>query len=378
MPTPAYCARTVSPVALFATVGFLLLMPLSTGCKHCMPTINANMDMKANAHTVSESSSPGNAGPVHPFTVPKQDAEMGGPSIAVIDVDGLILNMDMVGPGSAGENPVSLFRERLEAAGADPCTRAVVIRINSPGGGVTACDIMRHDLQEFKARTGLPVVACLMDIGASGGYYLATAADQIIAHPTTVTGGIGVILNLYNLSGFLAKNDVTSIPIKAGPNINSGIILEPAAEDGTPQQQEQFRLINEQREHLQAIANQYHERFKDTILRARPVIDPAQQQIFDGRIFTGRQAVQLHLVDSLGYLDDAVATARGMAGLSMARVVLYHRCNDRARTQYSMTPNVPIQGEVMPMSFPGLERSSMPTFLYLWQPEPLMEKLGGR
>jgi protease-4 len=343
-----------------------------------MPTINACMNMKADGHMVTESSTPGNAGPVHPFTVPRQDSDMGGPAVAVIDVDGLMLNMDMVGPGSAGENPVSLFRERLEAAAADPCTRAVVVRINSPGGGVTASDIMRHDLEEFKLRTNLPVVACLMDVSAGGGYYLATAADQIVAHPTTITGGIGVILNLYNLSGFLAKNDVTSIPIKAGPNINSGVVLEPAAEDGTPQQQEQFRLITEQREHLQIIANQYHERFKDTVLRARPMIDPSQQNLFDGRIFTGAQAAQLHLVDSLGYLDDAVENARGMAGLSVARVVLYHRCNDRARTQYSMTPNVPIQGEIMPMSFPGLERAAMPTFLYLWQPEPTMEKLGGR
>jgi protease-4 len=315
---------------------------------------------------------------VHPFTVPRQDADMGGPAVAVIDVDGLMLNMDMVGPGSAGENPVSLFRERLEAAAADPCTRAVVVRINSPGGGVTASDIMRHDLEEFKLRTSLPVVACLMDVSAGGGYYLATAADQIVAHPTTITGGIGVILNLYNLSGFLAKNDVASIPIKSGPNINGGVVLERAAEDGTPQEQEQFRLITEQREHLQIIANQYHERFKDTVLRSRPMIDPSQQNLFDGRIFTGAQAAQLHLIDSLGYLDDAVEIARGMAGLSMARVVLYHRCNDRARTQYSMTPNVPIQGEVMPISIPGLERAAMPTFLYLWQPEPLMEKMGGR
>jgi protease IV len=365
-------------MALLAATVFLVSMVLLAGCKHCMPTINANMDMKANARTISESASPGNSGPVHPFTVPKQDAGMGGPSIAVIDVDGLLLNMDMVGPGSAGENPVSIFRERLEAAGADPCTRAVVVRINSPGGGVTASDIMRHDLQEFKTRTGLPVVACLMDVGASGGYYLATAADQIVAHPTSITGGIGVILNLYNLSGFLEKNSVTAIPIKAGSNINAGVILEQASEEGPPHEQEQLKLITEQREHLQAIANQYHERFKDTVLRSRPMIDPSQQQIFDGRIYTGTQAVQLHLVDSLGYLDDAVATARGMAGLSTARVVLYHRCNDRARTQYSMTPNVPIQGEVMPMSFPGLERAAMPTFLFLWQPEPMMEKLGGR
>ena len=96
------------------------------------------------------------------------------------------------------------------------------------------------------------------------------------------------------------------------------------------------------------------------------------------RIFTGAQAQQLHLVDTLGYLDDAVATARSMGGVGQARVVLYHRCNDRARTPYSITPNVPLQGNVVQMNSPGLDRASMPTFLYLWEPEPTMERLGGR
>jgi protease-4 len=185
-----------------------------------------------------------------------------------------------------------------------------------------------------------------------------------------------VILNLYNLSGaIVGKYDIAPIPIKAGQNIDAGTIQQLATEETNP---ELLNLHKQQREFLQTIANQYHERFKDTVLRSRPMIDPSQQEIFDGRIFSGAQAVQNHLVDSLGYLDDAVATARASAGLYSARVVLYHRCNDRARTQYSMTPNVPIQGELLSMNIPGLERASMPTFLYLWQPEPTMERMGGR
>ncbi len=95
--------------------------------------------------------------------------------------------------------------------------------------------------------------------------------------------------------------------------------------------------------------------------------------------YSGDRAVQLHLVDSLGYLDDAVQQARNMAGVPDARIVMYHRCNDRARSPYSITPNVPIQGQIMTMNLPGLDRASLPTFLYLWQPEPTMEKkLSGR
>ena len=197
--------------------------PRSTGCCHT-PTVNTNVT--ADGHMLTETPTPGNSGPVWGFTVPRHDAPC-GPAVAVIDVDGILLNQDMSGPASAGENPVSLFRERLDAAAADPCTRAVVVRINSPGGGVTASDIMRHDLERFKENTRMPVIACLMDIGTSGGYYLATAADQIVAHPTTVTGGIGVILNLYNLAGVEEKYDIGYIPIKSplGGNIDSGTIM---------------------------------------------------------------------------------------------------------------------------------------------------------
>ncbi len=120
-----------------------------------------------------------------------------GPTrVAIIDVDGLILNTPFVGPLSCGENPVALFREKLDAVARDKCVKAVVLRINSPGGGVAACISMRHDLERFKACTKLPVVACLMDTAAGGAYYLASGADQIVAGPATVTGGVGVILNL--------------------------------------------------------------------------------------------------------------------------------------------------------------------------------------
>ena len=92
-------------------------------------------------------------------------------------------NTDATGLGSWGENPVSVFRERLDSIECDPRVARVVIRINTPGGSVTATDIMWRDLNAFRRRTGLPVVACMMDVAAGGGYYLATAANLIVAHP---------------------------------------------------------------------------------------------------------------------------------------------------------------------------------------------------
>ena len=122
----------------------------------------------------------------------------GAGKIALIDVDGVLLNVNHVGLLSSGENPVDLFREKLDYVRRHNF-RAVVVRINSPGGGATASDIMRRDLSAFRAATGIPVVVCCMDVAAGGAYYLATESDVIFAHPTTIIGGFGVIYNMYNL-----------------------------------------------------------------------------------------------------------------------------------------------------------------------------------
>lgn len=283
--------------------------------------------------------------------------------IALIDVDGVLLNMDMTGLFSLGENPVSLFREKLDRIEADPCVCAVVVRINSYGGGVTASDVMWRDLSAFKARTGLPVVAVLMDVGTGGAYYLATAADQIVAHPTTVTGGVGVILNLYNLRDQMMQFNIFATPVRGAPNVDMGSPVQP--------------LSDEQLEVLQTIADEFQDRFRRVVEQARPHLR-MQAQDFDGRVFTARQALDRGLVDSIGYVDDAAELARRLGGCPAARVVVFHRCNDKARSPYAVTPNAPLQGAMFPMNVPGLDRTQMPTFLYMWQPEPMLSKAGGR
>jgi hypothetical protein len=169
-----------------------------------------------------------NAGPVRPVVVA---AGASSGRVAIVDVDGLLLNTPFVGPLSVGENPVALFRERLDAAEADPCVKAVVVRINSHGGGVAACILMRRDLERFKSRSGKPVVASLLDNACGGAYYLATAADQIVAGEATVTGGLGVILNLFNLQDLMAQFNVIPQPIKAGELADIGKLFA-RAKDG--------------------------------------------------------------------------------------------------------------------------------------------------
>ena len=285
-------------------------------------------------------------------------------TVAIVDVDGLLLNNDATGLGSWGENPVSAFREKLDAIECDPSVCAIVVRINTPGGSVTATDIMWRDLTSFKKCKCVPVVACLMDTAAGGGYYLATAADSIVAHPTSVTGGIGCILNVYNLEDLMAQFNILVAPIKSGANIDLGSPIK--------------QLTDEKRKLLQDMADEFHKRFRDVVLTARPEVNGKLETTFDGRVFTATQAKELYLVDQIGYLDNALCVARSMAGVNYANVVLYHRREDQALSQYSITPNTPLQKGIFPISVPGLDRSKLPCFLYLWQMEPASEVVNGK
>jgi len=275
--------------------------------------------------------------------------------IALIDVDGVLVNQNLVGLNSMGENPVDAFREKLDRVARTPCVTAVVVRINSPGGSVTASDIMWRDLNAFKQRTGLPVIACIMDVGAGGAYYLATAADHIIAHPTSLTGGIGVILNIYNLQAAMELQSIVSSPVKAGKFTDLG-----SSERAMTPQSEKI---------LKDLARNFHTRFRDIVRASRGLDLRNDSVVFDGRVFGAQDALNKRLIDSSGYVDDALQLARNQAGTPDAATVIFHRRKDRARTPYAITPNTPVTGDIVPLSLPGLDRSKLPAFLYMWQPE---------
>ena len=215
-----------------------------------------------------------NHGPIQETALPPGNCGPCAGKVAVIDVDGLLVNFDPVGPYSAGENPVAIFQEKLNAAAADPAVRAVVLRINSPGGGTAATDLMAHALLEFRHQTGKPVVACLLDLGTGGAYYLASSCDRVVAIPTAVVGGIGVLLNLYYLEVAMEQWNVFTAPIKAGERIDMGT--------------SQRKMTDEEREMLTGMAREYHNQFKQAVLQGRPRIK-ADAAIFDGRILTASQ-----------------------------------------------------------------------------------------
>jgi protease IV len=341
----------------------LLLMALTAGCS-LLRGEPMQVRMKGDVKTTAYAP-PNNTAPRMQTVAVGDPCHYADPKVGIIDVDGVLLNRNMTGIGSMGENPVALFREKLDAAAADPSIRAIVLRINSPGGGVSATDTMRHDLEMFKLRTGLPVIVCITEIGAGGAYYLALSGDVIVAHPTALVGGVGVILNLYNLLDAMQLQSVIPVPVRAGENIDLGSPAKLATE--------------EERAILQQIADQYHARFRHAVAEARPARPPLPPALIDGRIFIAPEALDRMLIDRVAYLDDALMMAKELGGLPPdARVALFRRATDRAMTIYDVTPNIPTLTSIMPLSIPGLDRSQLPTFLYMWQPEPLLEKTGGR
>ena len=341
----------------------LILLIVLTGCRGITVKTDNRLTVDGPVETrVAADLGPVDRGPVQPTAVPSGPGDGAG-AVAILDVDGFLVNTPFTGVASLGENPVSLFREKLDAIAANGCVRAIVLRINSPGGGVAASELMRRDLERFRRQHGVPIVACLMDVGTGGAYYLATACDRVVATPGTVTGGIGVILNLYNLQDLMGQFNIRPQGIKAGIHTDLGTPARALTEDG--------------KKILQAMADEFHERLKNGVKQGRPHLVDPEGTTLDGRIFTATQAHERGLVDAIGDLDEAIELARQLANAPGAAAVLYRRKNDRGRTVYDVTPNTPVQAVLIP-SVPGLDRSRLPTFLSVWQSELTLEKLGGK
>jgi protease-4 len=272
--------------------------------------------------------------------------------IVVLDVDGLLFNRHEESLFGFGENPVSLLIEKLDKAKSDKNVAAVVLRINSPGGGVTASDIMYRKLRQFRQETKIPVVAVLEDVGASGGYYVACGADRILAHPTSVVGSIGVIVQTLSFSGTMQKLGIDAKAVTSGPRKDLASPLKP--------------LDKEDLAILQKIVDEYYGRFVGVVAKARPKLDAqALKVLADGRVYTGEQAKANGLVDDLAYLDDAVKLAKQMSSTQRAKVVMYHRPWGAKANAYAVA-GAPAQINLLNISVPDLAALARPQFLYLW------------
>ena len=252
------------------------------------------------------------------------------------------------------ESTVERVHAELKKAADDARVKAVVLRVNSPGGGVTASDDVYGEIVRFKKERKVPVVAALGDLAASGGYYVACAADRIVAHPTTVTGSIGVILMNLNLEGLLAKVGVRNETFKAGVHKD---LLSPFR-GATP----------EERRIVQTILDSLHARFVRVVRENRPRLDEARvAELTDGRIFDASQALGAGLVDEIGDLPAAIAAAEEAAGVTEARVVMYHRSDETRENIYSAAFGLPAQVNILPLDL-GAVAGGGARFMYLWAP----------
>jgi protease-4 len=279
----------------------------------------------------------------------------GSAKIVLMDLSGVISEEPLVSLGAQAPR-VSLLarvREELQKAEDDDRVQALVVRINSPGGTATASDIVYRELSAFKARRKIPVIAAIMDVGASGGYYVALAADTIVAHPTTVTGSIGVVMLTLNAEGLLQKVGVAPLAIKSGAKKDMG----------SP-----FRgLSDEERQIFQGFIDDLYGRFVSLIVKERRIPEDQVRAFADGRIYTAQQAKALGLVDRVGYLEEAVEAAKQAARLPEARVVMYHRPREYRSNIYSGTP-IPERFDASLLQLSSLLIGPGPRFLYLWWP----------
>jgi protease-4 len=276
----------------------------------------------------------------------------GRDKVLLMDLAGVLAEEPIFTLESRPQVPLlARVREELEKATKDDRVKAVVLRVNSPGGTVTVSDVLYHEILSFKTERKVPVIASILDVGASGGYYVALAADRIVAHPTTVTGSIGVLMLSLNSSGLLEKIGVSATYIKSGQYKDMG----------SP-----FRsLTPEERTLFQDLIDQLYGRFVMLVALQRHMEEARVRQIADGRIYTAPEALNLGLIDQIGYLEDAIKLAKDSAGLKEARVVAYHRPRQYRATIYSSTeaqPAVPSLADLARLVVSG------PRFLYLWWP----------
>ncbi|UCG17069.1 MAG: signal peptide peptidase SppA [Phycisphaerales bacterium] len=278
--------------------------------------------------------------------------------IALIDVTGILLNRRQSEFLGEGEHPVSLLLEQLDKARRDPGVKAAVLRINSPGGSVTAAELIHNEIQQFRAG-GKPVIAVMMDVAASGGYYVACACDEIWAHKSTVTGSIGVMAQFLDVSGTMQKIGMSAPAITSGPNKAAGSPFAP--------------LSPEQREIFQSIVDGMYEGFLEVVKQGRPNLSEEQiREAADGRVYAANQALELGLIDRIGTLREAFSAAKEQVGAKSVRVVGYRRPLAYRPNYYARAGEAPVTRgrdvNVINVDLPGFLRDGTPQFLYLWVP----------
>ncbi len=274
--------------------------------------------------------------------------------VLMIPVYGIISDISKKGMIQTEPSLVQDIVSQLKLAEEDSEIKAVLFKIDSPGGSVTASDVLYHEIKSFKERTGVKVTAVIMNVAASGGYYMALPADYIVAHPTSVTGSIGVIFLKPKFYGLMEKIGVDVKVNTSGENKDMGSPFrkETKAEDKI----------------FQSLTDSLGKRFIDLVVENRGVSQKVVKDISTARIYLAGEALKLGLVDEIGYISDAISKTKELAGLDeKSKVVVYRRVEFPDDNLYNTQTR--FQGKsysLIDLGLPDMTMLSRPGFYYLW------------
>ena len=278
----------------------------------------------------------------------------GDEKVLIIPVHGVISDIPKKGMITDQPSMVQDIVSRLHLAAEDPDIRAVVLKIDSPGGSVTASDILYNEIKAFKDRTGVNVTAVFMNIAASGGYYVALPADFIMAHPTSVTGSVGVIFLQPKFYELMDKIGVGVAANTSGENKDMG----------SP-----FRKTSDAEQTIfQDLTDALGQRFLDLVVAHRNIDAEAVADVRTARIYLADDALKLGLIDDIGYIDEAVARTKAMAGLDEdSQVVVYRRVDYPDDNVYNIQSQYGAASPALiDMGFPAVDFLNRAGFYYLW------------
>ncbi len=280
---------------------------------------------------------------------------VGAPKIAVINVEGLIYGSSKP---SGRLTPVSTVSAKLDRAHRDPQVRGVLLFVDSAGGGVTGSDILRERLERLRTEDDAkPVVASILDIGASGAYYSICGVDKIMAHPTSLTGSIGVLMPLYDATGLMEKIGISEESILSGDY----------KDIGSPFSERTEEMKERQRELLKEIVDSMHERFVSSVAAGRGLDHDQVAAVADGRIMTAEDARDAGLIDAIGYENDAVEVLSNMIDVPDPKLVAYRRERSLGALITSFATARGLDLSFLPFSEERLRLKSRP--MYLWTGE---------
>mgnify|MGYP002021312023 FL=1 len=275
--------------------------------------------------------------------------------LAVIELSGVLSSEAGGFLFTSTDNSVSGLRAQLDLAAEDSGVLGVLLKISSPGGEVTACDNLYHEIKKFRAETGKPIVAYIENIGASGGLYAAMGADAVMSHPTAIVGSIGVIMQSMDLSRAIAAFGVEMDPIKSGK----------MKDLNTPWRS----MTKTERLVLQKLVDDMYQRFVDVVDAGRKKLDRAKVlELADGRVFSGIEAARVGLVDRTGYIEDAVSEISSRLGKTGNKPALirYTRGSPGGANIYTRGGVRPAGENSLTLRLDGLHSS--PGIYYLWKP----------